>query len=45
MVELMRCLQVAVYDVGKGIVKSLDKMLVLINQRLVNANKRKVIIF
>jgi hypothetical protein len=45
MVELMQSLQGAAYEVAKGIVKSLDKMLVLMNQRLVNASKRKVIIF
>lgn len=45
MIDLMQCLQGAAYDKAKGVVKSLDKMLVLMSQRLVNANKRKVIIF
>jgi len=45
MIDLMQSLQGAPYDKAKGVVKSLDKMLVLMSQRLVNANKRKVIIF
>ncbi len=41
MVELLKSLQGADFESAQGIVKTLDRMLVLMNQRLVNADKRK----
>lgn len=45
MINLLESLKNADYEESRKTVKALDKMLVLMNRRMINAGKRKNIVF